>query len=70
MTMENILFYILVLVLASLVLWMGGIILEKAGLSAKWVFILLVPVVNIAMIWVFAFTRWPNIKPDVDQDLN
>ncbi len=69
MIMENILFYFLVLALAALVLWMGGIILEKAGLPPKWVFILLVPVVNIAMIWVFAFTRWPTLKSDVHQDL-
>lgn len=67
--MEYIIFYLLVIALAAFVLWMGGKILERAGFSAKWVFILVIPIVNIAMIWVFAFSRWPNLKSDVHQDL-
>lgn len=36
--------------------WKG---LEKAGFSGAWSLLLLVPVVNLVMIWVFAFIRWP-----------
>ncbi len=32
---------------------------EKAGFDGWWGLILLVPVVNIIMIWVFAFSPWP-----------
>jgi len=30
---------------------------------------LLIPVVNIIMIWIFAFTRWSTLPPDIKQDL-
>jgi len=48
-------------------LWLGSIILAKAGLDRRLVFFLLFPVLNIIMIWAFAFTKWPNLKDDVDQ---
>ncbi len=38
-------------------------ILNKAGYSRWWCLLLLVPVVNIIVYWVFAFSRWPNLKP-------
>lgn len=37
----------------------GAMILRKAGYSAWWVLIALVPLLNIIMFWVFAFSRWP-----------
>jgi hypothetical protein len=52
------------------VLWLGSKILEKAGLDKKWVFCLLIPVVNIIVIWAFAFSNWPNLKDGVEQDIN
>lgn len=42
-------------------LWLGYRILEKAGLDGRWAAVLLLPVVNIVMIWVFAFCRWPKV---------
>jgi hypothetical protein len=51
-------------------LWLGSKILEKAGLEKKWVFCLLIPVINILMIWVFAFANWPGLKDGVEQDIN
>lgn len=63
------LFYLLVPVFALFVLWLGHKILLKAGLDGWWTLILLVPVVNIIMIWVFAFCRWPNLRSGVDKDL-
>ena len=32
---------------------------RKAGFSGWWSLIIFVPLVNIAMIWVFAFVDWP-----------
>ncbi len=45
-------------VMASIVVAWAHI-LRKAGYSAWWVFIGFVPVANIVMFFVFAYTRWP-----------
>lgn len=50
-------------------LWLGYRIIEKAGLDGRWVLVLLVPVVNIIMIWVFAFSHWPALRDEADQGL-
>lgn len=50
-------------------LWLGYRILQKAGLDPRWALILLVPVVNVIMIWVFAFCAWPNLLEDAEGDL-
>ena len=36
-----------------------GPIAKKAGYSRWWALIMLVPVVNLIMIWVFSFAKWP-----------
>ncbi len=66
----EILFFFLLPFVIVFTLWLGSKILEKAGIDKKWVFCLLIPVVNIFMIWAFAFSNWPNLKDDVEQDLN
>ena len=66
----EILFFFLLPAFIVFTLWLGSKILEKAGLDRRWVFCLLIPFVNIIMIWAFAFSDWPNIKNDVKQDLN
>ena len=60
---------LLMVLMAFFILWLGSRILEKAGIDKAWILCLLIPIVNIIMIWVFAFTRWPNLKPGVKQDL-
>ncbi len=64
----DILFLFLLPLFIVFTLWLGSIILDKAGFDKKWVFFLLFPVINIIMIWVLAFTDWPNLKDDVDQN--
>jgi len=34
-------------------------ILRKAGYSGWWVVLWFVPFVNVIILWVFAFARWP-----------
>ena len=58
----EILFYFLLPIFIAFTLWLGSKIIEKAGFEKKWVFCLLIPLVNIFMIWVFAFTDWPSQK--------
>jgi hypothetical protein len=50
-------------------LWLGYRILQKAGFDGMWTLILLVPVVNIIMIWVFAFNHWPNLQREIEKEL-
>jgi hypothetical protein len=43
------------------VFWIGGNILRKAGYS-RWLSLLLfVPLLNLALIWIFAFAKWPAV---------
>ncbi|MBS3964563.1 MAG: hypothetical protein KGZ80_08730 [Methylomonas sp.] len=63
------LFWLLLPLFAGFCLWLGYRIIEKAGFNGWWTLALLVPVVNIIMIWVFAFSRWPNLRTDSEQDL-
>jgi hypothetical protein len=42
-------------------IWCTVRIIRRAGYSGWWVLILLVPVVNIVMFWVFAFSSWPAL---------
>jgi len=52
------------LIIISIVLsvWIYGRILNKAGYSRWWVIVVFVPLVNIIMMWVFAFAKWPKLK--------
>jgi len=34
-------------------------IIHKAGYSRIWILVWFVPLANIVMLWVFAFSRWP-----------
>ena len=60
---------LLMMLMGLFILWLGSRILDKAGIPKGWVLCLLIPIVNIIMIWVFAFTHWPNLKAGVKQDL-
>ncbi len=62
--MEIFVFYLLFIGLFLCILWAGGKILVKAGFDPRWVVLLLIPVINILMIWVFAFSDWPNVKAE------
>lgn len=37
-------------------------IAKKAGYSGWWALAMLVPLLNLIMIWVFAFAKWPVEK--------
>ncbi len=63
-------FFLLLPAFIIFTLWLGSIILKKAGFDRRWVFCLLIPVVNIIIIWVFAFTDWPNLKEGINQGIN
>ena len=60
---------LLLIPFGAVILWLGAKILNKAGLPKQMTFYLLIPIINLIMIWVFAFSKWPNLKADVKQDL-
>jgi hypothetical protein len=37
-------------------------IVSKAGYAGAWSLFVFVPVVNVIMLWVFAFSTWPRNK--------
>lgn len=39
----------------------AGWVLARAGRSPVWVMLLLIPWVNVAAVWAFAYTRWPAL---------
>ena len=43
-------------------LWLYARIVRKAGYSGWWCLVMLVPLVNVIMLWVFAFADWPALK--------
>ena len=38
-------------------------IIRRAGFSGWWILTSFVPIVNLVMIWVFAFAKWPALNP-------
>jgi len=53
-----------ILASAALIFWFVPIvkILRKAGYSGWWSVVILVPLLNFIMFWVFAFAQWPNLR--------
>jgi hypothetical protein len=47
----------------------GRRIIVKAGFDGRWTMVFLVPVLNIIMIWLFAFSSWPKLPNNEDQTL-
>jgi uncharacterized membrane protein YhaH (DUF805 family) len=39
-----------------------AMIVRKAGYSGWWCLLGFVPIVNIVMLWVFAFSEWPSLR--------
>ncbi len=58
--------YLIALVLVALIVWafvaVFGRILNRAGYSRWWLLTMVVPLVNLIMLWVFAFASWPAPK--------
>lgn len=53
---------VLGLLFALFVFWLLGRILQKAGFDPLWMLVMVIPVVNVIMVWIFAFADWPNLQ--------
>lgn len=40
----------------------GWLIAKKAGYRGAWALLLMVPLVNLVVIWTFALARWPSAR--------
>jgi hypothetical protein len=58
--------WVMVIVMPLLFIVLVGVpvanILHRAGRSRWWIILAFVPFVNLIGLWVFAFTRWPNVE--------
>jgi hypothetical protein len=54
--------WLILLVYVAIFVTPGWRIIRKAGYPGAWSVLMLVPLVNIIMLWVFAFTQWPIEK--------
>jgi membrane protein DedA with SNARE-associated domain len=58
----------------TLVIWVAVFLVpawkiaKKAGFHGAWSLLMLLPLVNIVMLWVFAFVRWPNLRDPGDRE--
>ncbi len=57
-----IVFGLILLIIVIIALIIFALIVKKAGYSGWWALMILIPVINLAMIWVFAFAEWPAEK--------
>jgi len=51
--------FLIVAVIAVIPIWK---IVAKAGYSGAWSLLMFVPLVNLIMLWVFAFSTWPVLS--------
>jgi hypothetical protein len=61
------LFVVFIILVTALVIWafvaVFGRIVNRAGYSRWWLVLMIVPLLNLIMLWVFAFADWPAAKP-------
>jgi O-antigen/teichoic acid export membrane protein len=59
--------HLMALVVLVLIVWafvaVFGRILNRAGYSRWWLLTMVVPLLNLIMLWVFAFASWPVTRP-------
>lgn len=53
---------LILVVLVAIPVVVFGPVSRKAGFSRWWSLLLLVPIVNILLVWAFAFIAWPAEK--------
>ena len=58
-TFGNLLFVLVLLVLAIIPWWR---IWSRTGHSGAWALLMLIPLVNLISIWVLAFKEWPALR--------
>lgn len=68
MGMPSWLFHLTISLVLTYGIIMGGWAAARAGRSPLWVLALLVPWLNILVVWLFAYTSWPAMRRDESGD--
>ncbi len=55
---------LLVVLVFAVTIWFYVRILGKAGYAGWWSLLIWVPVLNLVMVWVFAFANWPRLRTE------
>jgi hypothetical protein len=55
--------WLIVLGLIVIPIWAWSTIVKKAGFSPWWGLLSIIPLVNVAMLFVFAYSKWPTDRP-------
>ena len=57
--------WLMAIVMPLLIIVVVGVpvanIVHRSGHSRWWTILAFIPLVNLIFLWVFAFTRWPNV---------
>ncbi len=64
MTIDITQIWIYLLLIGPLLLYMiatAGVSLSKAGFNSAWSLLLLLPVIQVFVIWIFALKKWPRV---------
>ena len=56
--------WLLIAVIATLIVIPYRMVWRKAGFPANFGFIMLVPIVNVGMLWYLALAPWPSLPPE------
>lgn len=66
------LLFLFVLFAIAYGVWCCTRILARAGQPQAWAFLMIVPVVNLVLVWLFAYARWPKLdeRPPVPPEDN
>ncbi|MFM0666224.1 hypothetical protein PQQ78_00980 [Paraburkholderia sediminicola] len=57
----SILHWSLLLAITVLFMYPYVRVIKRAGFSGWWILTMFVPIMNLIMIWVFAFAKWPAV---------
>jgi hypothetical protein len=56
--------WLIVIVIAIVTVYPYVRIIRRTGHSGWWILTAIIPVLNLAMLWAFAFTRWPAFEEE------
>ena len=61
------LWHLIILALVAVIVYVAAVwpwlrICRKAGYSGWWSLLAVVPLVNLVMVWVFAYADWPRLR--------
>jgi|HigsolmetaAR203D_1030402.scaffolds.fasta_scaffold00021_84 hypothetical protein len=57
-------YWLAMLAMWFIFLWPLGRVVRRTGHAAPWAILAVVPVVNVILLWIWAYKRWPQQAQD------